>query len=587
MQRNTLSPIDFLPDELLGEIFLEVFLLHPDKPYPYGGCSTEFDASWTRLMLVCRRWRQIGLTEHRLWSYISVGSQPSRGLSLGQILARSSHLFLTCRLDLTNKLWDQVDFLLNVHGGRIRGLEVTGKAFQLNAFFHSMSKFPSLRELTARCVTQKASDVHWVPDVLDAIVPQLRALELYNVQFTRRVLSRTNLCSLVLSRPRTDSNSPFPLPFIPEMVSTLRHLPRLTLLKLHNYLREDAQVDRSGTTTAPVNLDHLNHLSLAGSTKILATFLPILTFPSTTTLALFTWLADYPFSPLMIPIHRRLHSSPTLKFRSLSVRSASLGSISIIADVRTHCPNDVDGEGRASFRLEVPLFDLQDIIPKILHALPLAESVTVDIRSLNKYSQLLRQTWRAFFMHTPSISELSVELTSGRSDPLSPVQGLIDARWYVQTRIQSGRWPERLAKRTPYRWPLELQVRHRDSLSIMDRITLPNLYDDFLRALKMRILLEEQTRANVDDHSLFDTVQFFDVEGREGIWGDLVRRYREPLLELADMVLVNGQAVVSRSWPIADDIVRLASMTKETTDRQVDDYAIVNGAFVVGIGNRV
>lgn len=170
MQRNTLSPIDFLPDELLGEIFHEVFLLHPDKPRPHGGCSTEFDASWTRLMLVCRRWGQVGLTEHRMWSSILDGSRSYKGLSFRQRLARSSHHLLTCRFDLGREP-NEVGFLLNEHGGRIRGLEVTGNAFQFDAIFNGVSKLPSLRELPARCVT-RYSDVHWVPDVVDGIAPQ-------------------------------------------------------------------------------------------------------------------------------------------------------------------------------------------------------------------------------------------------------------------------------------------------------------------------------------------------------------------------------------------------------------------------------
>lgn len=149
----TLSPIDFLPDELLGETFHEVFLLHPDKPHLHGGCSTEFDASWTRLMLVCRRWRQVGLTEHRTWSYISDSSRSYKGLSIRQRLARSSHHLLTCRFDLGREP-NEVGFLLNEHGGRIRGLEVTENAFQFDAIFNGVSKLPSLRELIARCATR-------------------------------------------------------------------------------------------------------------------------------------------------------------------------------------------------------------------------------------------------------------------------------------------------------------------------------------------------------------------------------------------------------------------------------------------------
>ncbi|KAF9003164.1 hypothetical protein BDZ89DRAFT_888979, partial [Hymenopellis radicata] len=61
--RGTLSPIHNLPDDIFVQIFRHYF--HHDLGPVHG------DLSWSKIMLVCRRWHSLIMCDGYLWSYIN------------------------------------------------------------------------------------------------------------------------------------------------------------------------------------------------------------------------------------------------------------------------------------------------------------------------------------------------------------------------------------------------------------------------------------------------------------------------------------------------------------------------------------
>ncbi|KAJ7493706.1 hypothetical protein FB451DRAFT_448182 [Mycena latifolia] len=105
-KRNTLAPIWSLPIELLSRI-ITIYAVESDN---------LFRLHWTKIMYVCRHWRELVLAAHKLWSFLDLGwsggsriiGQLSRAgraqLSL-RVMFRDSLPFIPLIMVLSDRIW--------------------------------------------------------------------------------------------------------------------------------------------------------------------------------------------------------------------------------------------------------------------------------------------------------------------------------------------------------------------------------------------------------------------------------------------------------------------------------------------------
>ncbi|KAL1730739.1 hypothetical protein EV714DRAFT_210285 [Schizophyllum commune] len=138
--QNRFMPIACLDDDLLLEIFQCVALTHPS--------DTWRSRSWTSLMLVCRRWRAIGVCNSVLWSSVIVGGK--RLVKPSPLhMQRSGMRPLTVHIDLSANHFIGPDadcvttpasllkFTLSIlkpHSDRVRTLDITAAHEELLQF---------------------------------------------------------------------------------------------------------------------------------------------------------------------------------------------------------------------------------------------------------------------------------------------------------------------------------------------------------------------------------------------------------------------------------------------------------------------
>ena len=89
--RNTLSPVNRLPPEVLGDVF--VALVRSYAEHEYCDPSLRFDVSktfqWIVVTTVCRHWHRIALSTPEVWSFIPL--QDTWWHILDQPLRRSAN----------------------------------------------------------------------------------------------------------------------------------------------------------------------------------------------------------------------------------------------------------------------------------------------------------------------------------------------------------------------------------------------------------------------------------------------------------------------------------------------------------------
>ncbi|KAL1678513.1 hypothetical protein EV122DRAFT_211836 [Schizophyllum commune] len=138
--RNHFMPIASLNDDLLSEIFQWVAWAHP--------VGTEYRRSWAGLMLVCRRWRAIGVSSSVLWSSVVVGGK--RIVKPSPLhMQRSGMRPLTVHIDLSANhfIGPDADYvttpatllkstlsILKPHFDRVRALDITAAHEELLQF---------------------------------------------------------------------------------------------------------------------------------------------------------------------------------------------------------------------------------------------------------------------------------------------------------------------------------------------------------------------------------------------------------------------------------------------------------------------
>lgn len=252
--RNTLSPFNSLPDEVIVEVFWLLVLKARIK-------SRGRSRGWIVVTHICHRWRAVAIAAPQLWSSIDWFYDAWAETCLER--CKTVPLRITCskpnikevkeergRSILTQHLQRTRDVSLKVSIGIMtRVLE----CFSLPApaleilDLGSVSPFGSILESTSK-------------DLLEGHAPVLRVLRLNHINLN----VPTSICSNLRHLSLSNQHSHRIHPSFKAFISILRHSPRLVTLKLKNggpYLNFERSPKQVYET---VELPHLQLVSIRG-----------------------------------------------------------------------------------------------------------------------------------------------------------------------------------------------------------------------------------------------------------------------------------------------------------------------------------
>ncbi|KAI5893277.1 uncharacterized protein SCHCODRAFT_02621336 [Schizophyllum commune H4-8] len=282
--RNRFMPIACLDDDLLSEIFQCVALTHPS--------DTSRSRSWTSLMLVCRRWRAIGVCNSVLWSSVIVGGK--RLVKPSPLhMQRSGMRPLTVHIDLSANhfIGPYADYvttpatllkftlsILKPHFDRVRALDITAAREELSQFlFHlGRTKRPNLRCLRVAFDFEEACTT-FLPLAFELSVTQNLIARAEVVTLTDAVVFWTDLRNLTILRVQLDPSRSRDA-YAHKMSCTtaiimLRFSPALEELVLQNCFKHSPLEIDFTSTSPPVHLPVLRICNLSASGSVCATIL--------------------------------------------------------------------------------------------------------------------------------------------------------------------------------------------------------------------------------------------------------------------------------------------------------------------------
>ncbi|KAH9949130.1 hypothetical protein B0H21DRAFT_154796 [Amylocystis lapponica] len=284
--RNTLAPINRLPNELLVEIFSG---LTQDRPE-----STDV----THASHVCRHWRHLALTNAKLWCNIWL---PRRKQAL-ENLRRSKGALIHVSHDDQEAVCVGYSTALSVaivvpHTHRVKSLRLSLCDTMLESMqAFALSAAPHLQELSLEKLCFDVYDICDGPIIFKDDLPALRSLSLSSVTipWSSRILK--NLVHLQLVYTHVQNS----LPTLQRLLDILEQCPGLECL----ILRHSEPADTLAMpVTRQVDLPCLSTLRLESTfPRRIATLLEHLSIPADTAMRLVTLLGDedvgeYPMLP--------------------------------------------------------------------------------------------------------------------------------------------------------------------------------------------------------------------------------------------------------------------------------------------------
>jgi hypothetical protein len=287
-QRNALSPISRLPDELLVDVFI-----HNAQEY-YGSSKRLAWAPpsvppWVNVSYVCHHWRTIALNCPILWTYLFFASRTW----LAELLARSKMAPLRVQLDLSFpntslQKWE----MIFPHLPRVKELHVRSLSFATASQLISRLTAPTpllqslhLSRRHGPCSTAVLDGTPSVlPVILSGMTPRLRSLELSKLDIAWHALALSGVTNLKLR----DMPSP---PTMESLSSILAQMPELRELELEHTLRWDSSESSlsSGSldlVSDKVTLPCLSRLVIVAPTSVAVRFLSHVHIPAGTQIRL-------------------------------------------------------------------------------------------------------------------------------------------------------------------------------------------------------------------------------------------------------------------------------------------------------------
>lgn len=437
-----------LPDEILSMIFFE-----------YGARVEAWPlGQWRRLMLVCRRWREVGLAHATLWSFVTSDSYFLRrtSLSLEQRLQRSAGTTLTCKFDLLGRSHYRaadLDVVLNGHGHRIGSLDLSGDPDDLQAALEETGDLPMLVELKIRCFLDNLEPQWTAPaQFMQLNLTHIQRLHLRGLEFScYHVLS--NLTQLHLQNDKGQDATT--LPSFQDIIGIVARSPHLVKLELQSYWRENEEASNSLMVGNTITLPYLERIDVHGGRLYLTALLKTLHFPTTTIMSLNVsdaynglWIRD-----LLVPLRLILHRRGVSTLRSLAIHGAAPGYLHIFAHTDQYCEGsfarDLFGD-HAFFTLvarPVNARAVRSIITKVFNMLPIQPStnLTLGARWMILDTNYSMKTWVTICQ---LLQRLKAVVGNVRANVAVIVQGITKAM-ERGTKGVPGRRRRRLIREAP------------------------------------------------------------------------------------------------------------------------------------------
>ncbi|KAI4517284.1 hypothetical protein K525DRAFT_211238 [Schizophyllum commune Loenen D] len=463
--RNMLLQISHLPSEILSSIFLLVASSREGQP--------RHPKYWTGLMLVCRRWRIVGVSSPILWSHMSIMPSGEARLALPpphQSRYCGAHP-LTVAIYLTDNFrsaWPRLQF----HADYIRELTMHGSGTCLNTFFglFGESRRDSLRNLS---VTHIVSPT-WTdsgpcvipPEASRNIASNLQKLHLDGTALDWDVLH--SLTSLdVKCLPRIGSTAPWPVT-ASCLLAVVRRSPSLQHLSLETYFATDGL----STHGKPVELPYLRSLDLRARPLVCAFIMSALRMPAHVRLSVHSNNKNETednYRRLCEALRGHFSHSSTLILRTLQLREQHQWAWYVDLPAEDDCSRAIPGEHVLLLHLLSP-FDDDDLYERTLRqALDAVPSGQVEyLHSCQGKAVLKAGARRLLLPLLPSLRLLCFNTTTNDSEWFDVVQ-----EWVAQGAAPNG----------------HLRRIHWSDRSFGRRGTDPKGYVSVI-ALKLRMLLD-------------------------------------------------------------------------------------------------
>ncbi|KAJ7238717.1 hypothetical protein C8J57DRAFT_1528655 [Mycena rebaudengoi] len=398
-KRNTIVPIFSLPNEVMSRI-ITIYAVESNSLASLG---------WTKVMLVCRLWREISLTSQPLWSVIDV---PYRGFyRVARQLELSGAAPLTIKLGATSSL--SYARILRRHAARIRSLELSGPVAEMHSIIESLAEdtFPILHSLSLQAhgtqdVPPPMGPMALPPELFTECMSRLRSLTLRQIDLPWMSLTRLQYLDLTDSSDSTPSD----VPSFDTLLSMLRLSPELKTLSFHSVI-QSAIPERQYPV---VELPALEYLSLRENVEDCATLLSHLVVPSNTHMYLLPLGVSTgdDIRDLLIPIRKHIRATDAPIPALLKINcAASLGPIPYFSTAifeNTSVPDNFNSMQSGILSINSHPrneHSLRQIMSKMLKAFPSQSITHLDAREA---THLTLTSWKAALLLLPSLETINL-----------------------------------------------------------------------------------------------------------------------------------------------------------------------------------
>lgn len=303
-RRNNFSLIGRLPPEILSCIFSfhaidepipSYSIYNPDDPFPSSSSPIRLGLGWITVTHVCRRWRQVALSDPNLWrtAVFDLGAEWAEEIlarSKAALISYSRELSFRPRVSRRRPLDDEVT--LRKHLPHVRRLVLSGTPESLAPAVRALNTpAPHLEslELLRNAPQFRKLSITLPSDLFAHHAPKLRHVALFGCAVPWHSPLFRDLTHLDIRIPPV---VPFPrsapasqsdhlsIPTLERLLSILEAMPSLQVLTLGNCLPRPESTDRV------VPLRHMSKLSLDGSLSEVVAVLERVALPSSASLSL-------------------------------------------------------------------------------------------------------------------------------------------------------------------------------------------------------------------------------------------------------------------------------------------------------------
>ncbi|KAJ7580906.1 hypothetical protein C8J56DRAFT_961088 [Mycena floridula] len=554
-ERNSLSPIWRLTDDILREIFWEIVREQFEEKWKWSPGLPLWTMS---LLRVCHRWNRLVMETGRLWTFLSNGFRWNQGAVI--MAERSKQCPLHCRLFQMNA--DCTLGAITVQNFyRIQSLELHGSRTEMTSFFSGLSQLPILRRLEMYCSAM---------DELRCILPSfispeespIHELHLYNVDFANidHFLSLNNLTTLVLCR------SPFPreavevVPSLGDFLRVLAVSPKLVHLEIHHYIAAESP---PGELPRSIDIHKLDELHLSLHIDLIARFLKSTIITSWTTLRLVAYgihIDCQPFQKLLVPLRRhfRYPGAPTLCSVGLTANEDQLNGFSICMDYIDRWLSNPDTTLFSLTFFPYNHQQLRKMLTKVLHAIPLRKSplpICVDATRVHD-DVLSLKSWRTFFQSIQGAVSVQIQVDMGM---IHMLRGLIAAMPDI---------PKTRRQRHPYRF--EHSASHRLELHAFKVLPQAGSESEEVDTVYDQLLEQLQQYYTNKPGRYGPNLSFGSFENRQGL--DYVRELCAELQHVVAQIILEGTCIHLAS----NQMDRVPTFWGEFSDEELDEQRDVS-----------